>query len=54
MTATKMVECEPCRGTGFAPYAGRLRCGTCHGAGEYETWDDEPDQDDVETTTETA
>lgn len=43
MTRTKMVECEPCRGTGFAPYTqSRIRCGTCHGAGEIEVWDDEP------------
>lgn len=44
--ATKMVECETCRGEGWYLALGRrFTCGTCYGAGSYETWDDSPDQE---------
>lgn len=43
MTPTKMVQCDRCRGTGLLPYS-HVRCGVCHGAGEYEAWDDDAAQ----------
>lgn len=48
--ATKMIECEACDGHGWRIGLGRrITCGTCYGAGEYETWDDEPTLDDQAT-----
>ena len=41
MSGAHTEECQACHGNGTIPYHPRLRCGTCHGAGEIEVWDEE-------------